>query len=61
MLAKLFAKQQDTDHSLLYLRRAMEEGYKQIDEVYKDPDFDGLRSDARFTQLMAERPPGIPE
>lgn len=39
----------------------MEEGYKQIDDVYKDPEFEGLRSDGRFTQLMAARPPAIPE
>ena len=61
VLAKLFAKQGDSDRSLEYLKRAMEEGYKAIDDVYKDPDFEHLRSDARFTQLMAARPPAIPE
>jgi len=61
LLAKLFAKEGDKDRSLQYLRRAMEEGFKQIDNVYKDPEFEGLRSDARFSQLMAARPPGIPE
>ncbi|HXW90057.1 MAG TPA: tetratricopeptide repeat protein [Terriglobales bacterium] len=61
VLAKLFAKQGDSDRSLLYLKRALEEGYKGIDDVYKDPEFEHLRSDARFTQLMASRPPGIPE
>lgn len=61
VLAKLFAKQGDSDRSLEYLRKAMEEGYKQIDDVYKDPEFQGLRSDARFTHLMAARPPAIPE
>jgi len=61
VLAKLFAKQGDSDRSLSYLRKAMEEGYKQIDDVYKDPEFQALRSDARFTQLMAARPPAIPE
>ena len=61
VLAKLFAKQGDSDRSLLYLKRAMEEGYKGIDDVYKDPEFEQLRSDARFTQLMASRPPAIPE
>jgi len=61
VLAKLFAKQGDSDRSLQYLKRAMEEGYKGIDQVYKDPDFEQLRSDARFTELMASRPPAIPE
>jgi tetratricopeptide (TPR) repeat protein len=61
IIARLWAKQGDRDRSLLFLRRAMEEGYKGIDSVYKDPEFTGLRSDARFTELMAARPPGIPE
>jgi tetratricopeptide (TPR) repeat protein len=61
VLAKLFAKEGDSERSLQYLKRAMEEGYKGIDDVYKDPEFERLRSDARFTQLMAARPPAIPE
>jgi len=61
VLAKLFAKRGDSDRSLLYLRRALEEGYKKIDDVYKDPEFERLRSDARFVHLMADRPPPIPE
>jgi hypothetical protein len=61
VVAKLFAKQGNTDRSLEYLRRAMEEGYKGIDQVYKDDEFAGLRKDPRFTQLMASRPPAIPE
>jgi tetratricopeptide (TPR) repeat protein len=61
LLAKLFAKQNDRDRALEYLRRAMEEGYKGINDVYKDPAFQALRTDARFTQLMAAKPTGIPE
>jgi len=61
LIAKLCAKEGNRDRSLQYLRRAMEEGYKAIDDVYKDPEFAGLRSDTRFTELMAARPPAIPE
>jgi tetratricopeptide (TPR) repeat protein len=61
IIAKLCAKQGDRDRSLQYLRRALEEGYKGIDDVYKDPEFAGLRSDTRFTELMAARPPAVPE
>src|SRR5580704_1539719 len=61
LIAKLYAKQGDSDHALQYLRRALEEGYPAIDEVYKDSDFEGVRKDTRFAQLMASRPPAIPE
>lgn len=61
LLAKLFAKRGDSDRSLKYLQRALEDGYKDINNVYKDPEFEALRSDSRFTQLMAARPPAVPE
>jgi tetratricopeptide (TPR) repeat protein len=61
IIARLWAKQGDRDRSLQYLRRALEEGYKAINDVYKDPEFAGLRTDTRFTDLMAARPPAIPE
>jgi len=61
VIAKLYAKRGDSDRSLQYLRRSMEEGYKGIKGVYKDPEFSSLRSDPRFTQLMASQPPSIPE
>jgi hypothetical protein len=61
VLARLYAKIGDAEHSLLYLRRAMEEGYKGIGNVFKDAEFASLRKDGRFTELMAARPLGIPE
>jgi tetratricopeptide (TPR) repeat protein len=61
VLAKLFAKTGNSDRSLQYLRRAMEEGYKGIENVFKDAEFAGLRKDHRFTELMAARPTAIPE
>ena len=61
VMAKLFAQAGNSDRSLQYLRKALEEGYKGIDAVYKDAEFAGLRKDPRFTELMAARPPAIPE
>jgi hypothetical protein len=39
----------------------MEDGYKGVDAVYKEPEFAALRDDARFKELMANRPEAIPE
>jgi tetratricopeptide (TPR) repeat protein len=58
-LAKMYAKDGQMDRALLYLRRAMEEGYKDIDHVYEDNDFAALRKDQRFVALMAQPPVAI--
>jgi tetratricopeptide (TPR) repeat protein len=59
VMAKLYAKDGVDDRALQHLRRAMEEGYKDIENVYKDAEFAGLRKDPRFTQLMGGRPAPI--
>lgn len=61
VLAKLWAKEGNNDRCLEALRKAMEDGYKGIDEVYRDQEFAGLRKDPRFSALMSSRPLGIPE
>lgn len=60
-VAKLYAKMGLSDRSLEYLRKAMEEGYKDLKNVYKDTEFAELRKDKRFTELMAAKTPGLPE
>ncbi len=60
-IARLYAKMGALDRSLMYLSRALEEGYNGIQVVYKDSNFEALRKDPRFGQLMAARPPAIPE
>lgn len=61
VLAKLYAKMGDRDRSLQFLRKAMEEGYKGVKEVYTAPEFADLRKDTRFAELMKAKPPAIPE
>jgi tetratricopeptide (TPR) repeat protein len=59
MVAKMYAQAGDIPHSLEYLRKAMEEGYKNINKVYTDAEFASLRTDPRFTDLMAQKPQPI--
>jgi tetratricopeptide (TPR) repeat protein len=54
-VAKLYAKMGFSDQSLEYLKRAMEAGYKDMKNVYKDVDFADLRKNPRFTELMASK------
>lgn len=61
VLAKLYAKIGDHAHSLEFLRKSMEEGYKGVKDVYTDPEFADLRKDARFAELMKMNPVAIPE
>ncbi|MFY9674370.1 MAG: tetratricopeptide repeat protein [Terriglobales bacterium] len=55
VLAKLFARNGSADRSLHYLKKAMEEGYPKIKDVYKDAEFSQLRKDPRFAELMASK------
>ena len=49
-----------SDHSLQYLQKAMEDGYKDLRNVYKDVEFPQLRKNPRFTEFMA-RHDGSPD
>jgi tetratricopeptide (TPR) repeat protein len=59
-VAKLYAKMGFPDRSLEYLRKAMEEGYKDFNNVYKDTEFAELRKDKRFAELVATKVPALP-
>jgi tetratricopeptide (TPR) repeat protein len=56
VMAKLYARSGAFDRALEYLQRAIAEGYKGMEEVFKDADFTGLRKDPRFAELVADQP-----
>jgi tetratricopeptide (TPR) repeat protein len=60
MMARLYAKAGDVDHAISQIRTALENGYKELDPLYKDQEFAGVRNDPRFAALMENKPPAIP-
>jgi tetratricopeptide (TPR) repeat protein len=60
-VAKLYARMGYSERSLEYLRKAMEENYKDFKNVYRDTEFAELRKDKRFTELVAAKLPPLPE
>ncbi len=60
VLAKLLAQHGKIDESILYLRRAMDEGYKEFDKVYSEPEFAKVVKDPRFTEMINARNQGQP-
>jgi tetratricopeptide (TPR) repeat protein len=54
-VAKLYAKMGLPDQSLEYLRKAVELGYKDLKNVYKDAEFAQLRKTPRFVELMSTK------
>jgi tetratricopeptide (TPR) repeat protein len=61
IMAKLFAQNGDSSDALIHLRKALEEGYKNINNFYKDQEFATVRTDQRFKDLMAQKPEAIPQ
>lgn len=61
VLAKMYARLGNFDRSLKYLQRALEDGYKVNEEVYKDKEFAKLREDPRFAELMSKKMVSIPQ
>lgn len=55
-IAKMYAARGDSDRCLLYLKKAMEEGYPVAKDVAKDSEFATLRKDPRLKELIDSRP-----
>jgi tetratricopeptide (TPR) repeat protein len=51
MLAKIFAKRGDADQCIRQLRKAKEEGYRELANVYKDSEFAQMRNDSRLAEI----------
>ncbi len=55
-LAKTYAKAGATDRALLYIRKSLEEGFKERQKFIEEPEFAALRELPEFKELMALEP-----
>lgn len=55
-LAKTYAKSGATDRALLYMRKAIEEGFKEKEKFRQDADFATIRDLPEFKELLALEP-----
>ena len=53
MLAKIYAKRGDVDGCLQCLRKAKEEGYRDLANVYKDEEFSRMRENPKLHEVVA--------
>jgi tetratricopeptide (TPR) repeat protein len=53
-VAKTYAQAGVNDRAIQYIRKALEEGFKDREKFLKEPEFMTLREDPEFKQLMAE-------
>ena len=52
MMAKIYARMGDVENCFACLRRAKENGYGNLDRVYKDEEFASIRQDARLAEIV---------
>lgn len=55
-LARTYAAAGVADRALLYLRRALEEGFKDRDKLVEEPEFAGLKDLPEFQELLKLEP-----
>ena len=53
-LAKSYAKAGNSERAILYIRKALEEGFKEKKKLLEEPDFASIRDLPEFKQLMAQ-------
>ncbi|HEV2134000.1 MAG TPA: tetratricopeptide repeat protein [Terracidiphilus sp.] len=54
-MARDYAVSGDLEHAIKYLRKALNEGYSNPNDVAQDSSFAGLRKNAAYQRLMAEQ------
>lgn len=52
-IAKTYAKKGDVEHALMYIRKSLEEGFKDREKFTKDPEFAVVRDNPEFKELIA--------
>ncbi len=52
-LAKTCAKAGDVEHALMYIRKALEEGFKERNKFNQDPEFASMRENPEFKQILS--------
>lgn len=52
-LARMYAKAGMTDRALMYVRKALEEGFKERDKFRQDPEFAAMKDNPEFKLLLA--------
>ena len=55
-LAKTYAQAGMNERALLYIRKALEEGFKERDRLKEDPEFAALQELPEFQELLSLQP-----
>jgi uncharacterized protein HemY len=55
-LARVYANAQMFDRAMQYLRKALEEGFRERNRLKEDPEFAALQENPEFQQLLAMEP-----
>jgi tetratricopeptide (TPR) repeat protein len=61
LLAKSFAQAGNLDRCLVYLRKAKDEGYKQLAAIKMDPAFAAVIKNPAIQEILAPRPEDTPQ
>jgi tetratricopeptide (TPR) repeat protein len=56
VIARMFAARGDTERCILYLKKAMEEGFPVKEQIFRDNEFAALRKDPRIQELLEWKP-----